>query len=217
MNDWMDEFISQCLASVPFGKYRRRAEKELRDHMAELRQSMTEAEVLQTMGDPEQLRDEYKTAWERTPLGRVCRTALGVIAVWCLIFLSMYLAAFFMTVFFPFSGSLLSHGLASGIVLFLIPFSLGAVLLRACFRREHHRAWWVTLVLLISWASFNWFWIRIMIGFAELDQYYEQADWIPLLLTRYPWLTPYLWSSFAGCLLLGALFGTRQEGRQELA
>lgn len=68
MNKWMDEFISQCLRDVPPGKYRTRAEKELRDHML---QFLSREEALQVMGDPEQLQREYKAAWARSLPGRL--------------------------------------------------------------------------------------------------------------------------------------------------
>ena len=37
--NWTEEFISQVLADIPAGRYRKRTEKELRDHMETLRQS----------------------------------------------------------------------------------------------------------------------------------------------------------------------------------
>lgn len=66
MNKWMEDFISQCLTDVPPGKYRTRAEKELRDHMETQLQFLSKEEALQVMGDPERLQREYKAAWERS-------------------------------------------------------------------------------------------------------------------------------------------------------
>ena len=86
---WTEGFIERCLEDVPQGRYRRRAEAELRDHLECLRQSSTEAEALSLMGDPELLRKKYYAAWSRTfqaPMGW-----LGAIAGGCLLMGTLYL------------------------------------------------------------------------------------------------------------------------------
>lgn len=84
MNEWMETFISQCLADIPWGKYCQRTAKELRDHMETQYQALIGAgaspseargRVLAAMGDPERLREEYRAgyeaAWERSLPGRL--------------------------------------------------------------------------------------------------------------------------------------------------
>lgn len=82
--NWMDNFIENTLEKVPEGRYRKRAEAELRDHLETQCRALTEAglppeevqtETLRAMGEPEKLQGEYEAAWRRTLEGRM--NALG--------------------------------------------------------------------------------------------------------------------------------------------
>lgn len=214
-----EEFINQCLKDVPQGKYRRRTEKELRDHLECLRGGSTEAEVLRLMGDPERLRKEFYIAWKQTPLCRANWIISGGFVIWGLICLSMALLVCVsdLSACLNMPESLISTELTVVIISFAVPFPLGALFLRTCFREERHRVWWVTLGLLPAWASFHWFLVTMTIAFEEIDQYWEQALWLSELQRRFPWLMAYLWLSFFGCLVLGWLFGRKTERRRELA
>lgn len=76
--NWMEEFISRCLAGVPEGKYRARTEKELGDHLLSLRHDLEEAGypteearalAVERMGDPAELARSYLREWRRRSLG----------------------------------------------------------------------------------------------------------------------------------------------------
>lgn len=232
--NWMEEFIRLVLADVPAGRYRERAEKELRDHMEALRQSRSEEEVLSLMGDPERLRGEYKAAWNRTLQARVGR--LGTIAGGCLLMGTVYICtAVFLSVLgfttdaisirptvlgrtFPMYGDTVALTIF-GSSLFLLPFSLGALYLRARFRDARRPAVWVTLGLLAAWAGEK----AAIISLSALI--YEMPLGLDLLrrISRGgdvtgPWFTPaYIALTFLGCLILGQLFGQKTERRHELA
>lgn len=232
--NWMGEFISQVLVDVPAGRYRERAEKELRDHMEALRQSCSEEEVLSLMGDPERLRGEYKAAWSRTLQVRAGR--LGTVAGGCLLMGTVYICtAVFLSVLgfttdaistrptvlgrtFPMYGDTVALTIF-GSSLFLLPFSLGALYLRARFRDAHRPAVWVTLGLLAAWAGEK----AVIISLSALI--YEMPLGLDLLrrISRGgdvtgPWFTPaYIALTFLGCLILGQLFGRKTERRHGLA
>lgn len=227
--NWMEEFISQVLVDVPAGRYRERTEKELRDHMEALRQSCSEEEVLSLMGDPERLRSEYKAAWNRTLQARAGR--LGTIAGGCLLMGTLYLltAVILSTLGFTYdSVAAYPHTLTGrnfpilgggpalaifGSALFLVPFPLGALYLRARFRDARRPAMWVTLGLLAAWAGEK----AVIIGLSALI--YEMPLGLDLLrrISRGgdvtgPWFTPaYIALTFLGCLILGQLFGQKTE------
>lgn len=241
--NWMEEFIGQCLTEVPPGKYRTRTEKELRDHLECQRRALAEAgrteaearaEALAVMGDPDRLRGEYRAAWNRTLQARAGR--LGVIAGGCLLMGALYICtAVFLSVLgfttdaistgptvlgrtFPMYGDTAALAIF-GSSLFLLPFSLGALYLRARFRDARRPAVWVTLGLLAAWAGEK----AVIIGLSALI--YEMPPG-PDLLHRIarggdvtgPWFTPaYIALTFLGCLVLGQLFGRKAERRHELA
>lgn len=82
--NWMENFIEQCLAEVPPGKYRTRTEKELEDHLEALRLDLeaagrvpeeARAAALAQMGDPAELARRYVREWRRRSLG--LRTLAG--------------------------------------------------------------------------------------------------------------------------------------------
>lgn len=233
--NWMEEFIRLVLADVPAGRYRERTGKELRDHMEALRQSCSEEEVLSLMGDPERLRGEYKAAWSRTLQARAGR--LGTVAGGCLLMGTLYvLTAIFLSLLgftsdavylephtltgrnFPIQGSPLALAIF-GSALFLVPFPLGALYLRICFRKERRPVVWVTLGLLTAWAGEK----AAIISLSALI--YEMPLGLDLLrrISRGgdvtgPWFTPaYIALTFLGCLILGQLFGRKTERRHGLA
>lgn len=162
---WTENFISQCLAEVPEGKYRTRTEAELRDHL------------------------ECQRRTSPTVLGRT---------------FPMYGNPVALTIF--------------GSSLFLLPFSLGALYLRTCFRDAHRPAVWMTLGLLAAWAGEK----TAIIGISALV--YQMPLGLDLLhrISRGgdvtgPWFTPaYIVLTFLGCLILGQLFGRKAERRHEL-
>ena len=241
--NWMENFIEQCLAEVPPGKYRTRTEKELRDHLECRRRALAEAgrteaevqaEALAAMGDPDRLRGEYRSAWNRTPQARTGR--LGVIAGGCLLMGTLYICiAVFLSVLgfttdaistsptvlgrtFPMYGDTVALTIF-GSSLFLLPFSLGALYLRACFRDARRPAVWVTLGLLAAWAGEK----AAIISLSALI--YEMSPGLDLLhrISRggdmtAPWFTPtYIALTFLGCLILGQLFGRKSERRHKPA
>lgn len=241
--NWMEEFIGQCLAEVPPGKYRTRAGKELRDHLECRRRALAEAgrteaearaEALAAMGDPNRLRGEYRAAWTRTFQARAGR--LAVIAGGCLLMGLLYICtAVFLSVLgfttdsistrptvlgrtFPMYGDTVAFTIF-GSSLFLLPFSLGALYLRARFRDARRPAVWVTLGLLAAWAGEK----ATIISLSALI--YEMPLGLDLLhrISRGgdvtgPWFTPaYITLTFLGCLILGQLFGRKTERRHKPA
>jgi len=242
--NWAEEFISRCLAGVPEGKYRTRAGKELRDHLECQYRALTETgrtedeartEALAAMGDPDRLRNEYRTAWSRTLQARTGR--LGVIAGGCLLMGTLYLltAVILSTLGFTYdSVAACPHTLTGrnfpilgggpaltifGSALFLVPFPLGALYLRARFRDARSPVVWVTLGLLAAWAGEK-------AAIISLSALIYGMPLGPDLLRRIsyggdvtgPWFTPaYIVLTFLGCLVLGQLFGRNREKRHTLA
>lgn len=160
--NWMDDFIENTLEKVPEGRYRKRAEEELRDHLETQCRTLTEAgrtaeeaqtEALRVMGEPRKLQVEYEAAWRRTLEGRLngLGQRLGVIAAGCLLMgaLYIYTAMFLSLLGFTYDGvsphpqtltgrnfPILGDGPALtifGASLFLIPFPLGALFLKFRF------------------------------------------------------------------------------------
>lgn len=245
MNEWMETFISQCLTDVPRGKYRARTEKELRDHMETQYQVLTGAgasppearsRILDTIGDPERLREEYKAAWRRTLQARTAGVSAHIPALFlgCILMGTLYIltAAFLGSMGFTYDAEapgwtgrcfpLLAEGPNAtifGALIFLIPFTLGALYLRRCFRNEDRPADGVTLGLLAAWAGEKTAIILISLlaygpplNLELLVRIYHGGD------TTAPWFTPdYQLLTFAGCLVLGQLFGQKMERRRELA
>lgn len=236
--NWMDDFISRCLAEVPPGKYRTRAEKELRDHMETQRQCFTEAEILQAMGDPAKLCREYKAAWERSLQARLEQTARwGTVVVGgCLIMGCLYILTALMLGWIGFTMDaeslephtltgrnfpILGGGLAPWIfygTLFLVPYTLGALWLRFCFRKERRPAVGITLGLFAAWAGEKGIYILLSaliygmpLGPELLARMARGGD------TTAPWFDINMVLTFFGCLLLGQLFGQKVERRRELA
>lgn len=232
--NWMDDFIENTLEKVPEGRYHKRAEAELRDHLETQCRTLTEAgraaeeaqtEALRLMGEPEKLQGEYEAAWRSTLEGRLngLGQRLGVIARGCFlmgalyIFTSMLLGMAGFTydawipgrVCFPILSGNKLYVTVYSTVLFLFPFTLGAWFLRFCFRRERHPVGLVTAGLLAAWIGERAAIILISaliyqmpLGLDLLTRIYHGGD------TTAPWFSPVNYVlTFAGCLLLGQLFG----------
>lgn len=244
MNDWMETFISQCLTDVPPGKYRARTEKELRDHMETQYQVLTGAgasppearsRILDTIGDPERLREEYAAAWARTFQGRwalrpnLAAPFFGV----CLLTAHLYLLTFYALFKIGFDRSTgplcLVYPIPNLIfclAMFLVPTTLGALFLRRCFREDPRPAPWITMGLLTAWTGEK-VCMFLLAVFFQYGNRHDRPFTLPAILARTRWCPGeciYLWqpivyvlASFAGCLVLGQLFGRKTERRRELA
>jgi len=237
MNDWMTNLISWCLADIPRGKYRDRTEKELRDHMETLYLSLTEGgmdpdqaqgEALRAMGDPKQLRDEYEAAWQRTFLARTGKAVsnLSHICLGCVLMGVLYIMTFILLALVGFtydaersvgfSFPILAGGanlFVFSCVLFLVPFTLGALYLRLCFRNEARPGEGITLGLLVAWAGEK-------ASIILLSALIYGMPLCPELLIRIyhggdttaPWMNPaYVALTFIMCLALGQIFGRSTE------
>lgn len=218
--NWMDNFLIESLEKVPNGRYRKRAEAELRDHLETQCRTLTEAgraaeeaqtEALRLMGEPEKLQGEYEAAWRSTLEGRLngLGQRLGVIAAGCLLMgaLYIYTAMFLSLLGFTYDGvsphpqtltgrnfPILGDGPALtifGASLFLIPFPLGALFLKFRFQRERRPTSLVTAGLLAAWAGEK----AVIIGLSALI--YQMPLGLDLLhrISRGgdvtgPWFTP---------------------------
>lgn len=242
--NWTDAFIENTLKNVPVGRYRRRAEAELRDHLETEYRALTEAgrtpeeaqtETLRVMGEPEKLRLEYEAAWRRTLPARL--EALGrrlcVIAAGCFLMGALYIFTFMLLgmvgftydaeepgrICFPILSGNKIYVIVFSTVLFLIPFALGAGFLHLCFRRERRPAGLVTAGLLAAWIGERAAIILISasvyqmpFGLALLTRIYHGGD------TTAPWFSPVNYVlTFAGCLLLGQMFGRRGGKKPQTA
>lgn len=239
--DWKEGFIGRVLAAVPAGSWRGRMEAELRDHLDSQCRALAEAgrtqdearaEALRLMGEPEKLRLEYEAAWRRSPAGRARRAAsvLGGAAAGCVVMGALYIFAFVLLgmvgftydtwlpdrVCFPILSENRIYVTVFSTVLFLLPFTLGAWLLRFCFRRERRPVGLVTAGLLAAWAGEK----AAIIGLSMLIY---QMPLGPDLLTRIydggdttaPWFSPvYILLTLVGCILLGQLFGRMDVGEK---
>ncbi len=94
--NWQQQWIDEVLSEIPGGRYRRRVEAELRDHLETQCLALMEAgrtedearsEALRLMGAPEALQREYAAAWRRSwparreELGRRLRAWAGGLGV----------------------------------------------------------------------------------------------------------------------------------------
>lgn len=104
--NWMDDFIENTLEKVPEGRYRKRAEAELRDHLTTQYRTLTEAgrteaeaqaETLRVMGEPEKLQEEYEAAWKRNLPARLetLGRRIGSWAMGCALMGSVHFLVYF--------------------------------------------------------------------------------------------------------------------------
>lgn len=72
--NWMEDFLTRCLAGVPEGRYRTRTGQELRDHLASLCRDLersghtpeaAQALAIARMGDPAELSRHCRQEWRR--------------------------------------------------------------------------------------------------------------------------------------------------------
>lgn len=237
--DWIEKFISEILREVPNGSYRTRAEKELRDHMETQYRVLTEGgrtaeeaqeEVLRVMGEPEKLQKEYEAAWRRTseeladllPFIPVGCVVMGILYIFTYILLGMagftYDAVYPDRVCLPLLSGNKLYVTVFSTVLFLIPFTLGALFLRFCFRRERRPVGLVTAGLLAAWAGER---MAVILLSAMI---YDMPLGLDLLTRIYcggdvtaPWFSPANYVlTFLGCLLLGQLFGRMPTGKNKI-
>ena len=243
---WTDAFINDTLKHVPMGRYRRRAEAELRDHLeTEYRALMeagrtedeAQAETLCVMGEPEKLKEEYEAAWKRRPEA-VAWAGLGWLGA--VIVGGMLLYAAFGITFTPLSipmnldEKLLRNGafqFLAGNLTFWVPFAAVAAFLRLCLRNYRYRGALISAGLLILWTLGTAFLVIFVLAAGEYDQYgLLPPTWPERLALFYedmqrrslaPWTTPgYHLMNLAGCGFLGWLFGRqrkRAKERKELA
>lgn len=232
--DWKQIWIDEVLNEVPAGRYRKRAEAELRDHLetqcrafmdAGRTEDEAQSEALCVMGKPEKLKEEYKTAWRRSPAGLLDLAAYagpGII-VGCVMMGILYIFTFILlgALGFTYDATIpgrVCYPILSGnkiyvtvfsTVLFLIPFTLGAGFLRFYFRKERRPAGLVTAGLLTAWLGEKAAIISISaliygmpFGLDLLTRIYHGGD------TTAPWFSPVNYVlTFLGCILLGQFFG----------
>lgn len=230
MKPWMKPFVAQCVASITDPAYRRRLEGELTDHLEELAATLEQSglthdaareRALEEMGDPEKLREAYRQAW--ISHSQSLRSILQTMAAgWCwmaggyiLVVFLLGLAGFgYDSGAYPIQGHPGRLLMYAG-VLFLIPFSAGALRISRGFPLCRHSGKLVTVGLLAGWL-------------AEKMAVMVLSSWIygiPLwsaseLLARIhgggdptaPWFTPtYILGTLVGCLLLGSAFGQKNS------
>ena len=242
MNDWINQFVSQCLADVPPGQYRTRAEKELRDHMESQQQALVESgteprwaeeAVKNTMGDPEKLRAEYEAAWEQSLQARLGRMRKCV-STWGKGFAVMLGVHYLIALSIESSQEIASwlSGNFQGLWVRLIQdasrtlngvpfwrhlFPLALALTAGAFylnRRFHTSRRPAGLIS----AGLFFYWAYIAAGrawFRALDNHHRPF-WEAVGRHFYYNAGHYCFT-FLLCILLGVLFGQKREKRRELA
>lgn len=236
MKPWMEEFIRQCLVKIPDLLYQKRLTTELSDHLASLCEDLEaegmpagQAQVLALvrMGNSEELSRQLYDRWCRHI--RSPRYVLSQLTLTCclmgLTFLLVYLtlgAAGLTHDAAPglsMAGNLLLTG-AVGVLLFLLPFSLGAFWLTRRFQGHTSPRRMVLLGLLLAWLGQ----LSLLLLLGTL------LYGIPLhkpasLLARIsgagdpiaPWFTPgYLLLTLAGCGLFSLLASPLFERNQKV-
>lgn len=225
MNTWMKEFISQCLTCVPSSAYRRRLEQELEDHLSALAcflekeglsSSQAQASALEHMGDPRSLSAAYLDQWRRhicTPryvlkqLGAGC-LVMGLAYLGILLTLGLTGITYDAAPGLSLAGSpLLTAGM--GCLLFLLPFSLGAVSLKQRFRGHPRPGVMILAGLLLAWLGEK----LAICSLSALIYGIPLWELGPLLKRiggsgdpTAPWFTPaYLLLTLVGCLPLALL------------
>lgn len=235
MKPWMEDFIHLCLAKIPDLLYRKRLTAELSDHLASLSEDLeaeglpagqAQALALERMGSPEELSRQLYGRWRqhiRSPRYVFSQLALTC----CIIGLSVLLVYLILGAAglthdaapgLSMAGNPLLTG-AVGVLLFLLPFSLGAFWLTRRFQGHTSPRRLVLLGLLLAWLG--QLCLLLLLGALLYGiPLYEPAS----LLARIsgggdpiaPWFTPgYLLLTLAGCgflsLLAPPLFQRNQE------
>lgn len=235
--DWIKQWTKETLADVPEGRYRRRMEKELRDHLETQYRALTEAgrtedeaqaEALRVMGEPETLRGEYQAAWRRRPEA-VVRAGLGWLGA--VIVGGMLLYAAFGVTLTPLSvlaefigGWDFASGVyqfLSGTLAFWVPFTAVAAFLRLCLRNYRYRGVLISAGLLAIWMLGT---VCLVLSNFLVKEHYQYhplpPGWPDRLALFYrdmqhsnaPWITPgYHLMNIGSCVFLGWLFGRRDR------
>lgn len=232
--NWKQQWIDEVLEKIPAGSYRRRMEAELRDHLetqcrALMESGRTEsearAEALRAMGEPDKLQEEYRAAWRRSLPGRLAELGhrLKVWAAGCVVMGTLYIFTFMLLsivgftydailpdrVYFPILSGNKIYVTVFSTVLFLLPFTLGALFLRFFFRKESRPVGLVTVGLLAAWAgekaaiiSISALIYHMPLGLDLLTRIYHGGD------TTAPWFSPANYVlTFLGCIFLGLTIG----------
>lgn len=230
--NWMDNFLIESLEKVPNGRYRRRAEAELRDHLETQYRALTEAgrtpeeaqkETLCLMGEPEKLQEEYKAAWRRSFPERMAALGrcLGTLIVGMVV---MFFVCYAVCCVRNWINDQLSEDLrnthwywvwyAFPLVISLVA---GAFYMGRRSRTTRHPAALVSMGLCIHWANI----VAIHGLFYVADHHHRPVgDAVLRFLFYHGWY--YLCTLLLGllCGLLGvevARRNTRAERRKELA
>lgn len=235
MRDWKEAWIARCVHSVPDSAYRRRLTEELGDHLESLAEELEETGLspcqaqdtaLARAGDPEALAHCFRTQWLRHV--RSPRYVLFQLGTGCLIIALSYLAVFLALgmagVTYDASPGLSmtnSPRLTAGVggLLFLLPFSLGAVYLTRRFQGHTHPSLSVLGGLLLAWLG-----EKAALYFLSALLYQMPLGQPGPLLTRMagggdptaPWFTPaYILLTLCGCGLLGSLVPALARARAQ--
>ena len=235
MKPWMEEFIHQCLVKIPDLPYRRRLAGELSDHLASLSEDLeaeglpagqAQALALQRMGSPEELSRQFYSRWRQHV--RSPRYVLSQLALTCCIIglsvLLVYLTLGAAGLTYDAAPGLSMAGnplltSAVGVLLFLLPFSLGAFWLTRRFQGHTFPRRMVLLGLLLAWMGQLYF-LLLLGALLYGIPLYEPAS----LLARIsgsgdpiaPWFTPgYLLLTLAGCGFLSLLAPPLLQRNQE--
>lgn len=228
--NWKQQWIDGVLEDVPSGSYRRRLENELNDHLetrlhALMGSGRTEAEAqaeaLEAMGAPDQLREEYRAAWRRSWPGRreALRRQLWTWVCGCAVMLGAHcLISYVMGTMWRMAISLpgdshepwirLIRGtigdLNNSWLRLFLPLTLaliaGAYYLGRKFRASRCPAALISVGLFVHWtfiAAFEIWW-------EALDDHRTFWEELKVYL---PYNAVYYFSTFALCILLGVVFG----------
>ena len=235
MKPWTEEFIRLCLSKIPDLPYRRRLAGELADHLASLSADLeaggltagqAQALALERMGDPEALSRQLYSRWRqhvRSPRYVLRQLALAC----CIIGLSVLLIGLTLgaaglthdaTPGLPMEDNPVLTG-AVGVLLFLLPFSLGAFWLTRRFQGHTSPRRLVLLGLLLAWLG--QLCLLLLIGSLLYNIPLYQP--IPLLARISgggdpiaPWFTPgHLLLTLVGCGLLSLLAPPLFQRNQE--
>lgn len=227
---WTDAFINDTLKHVPMGRYRRRAEAELRDHLETEYRALMEAgrtedeartETLRVMGKPEKLKEEYEEAWRQSipaqleELGRRVGAWVGGCFVMAL---THFLAFLFLFLLRQAAARLPSVSLNPQIKMIqdavenlnsifftffplLLALIAGAFYLRYKFQASRHPVWPITACLSCHWASVT---VRHVWVYTLFEPHLPLEE----AATHYFGLNfGYYSFTFLLCVLLGVVFG----------
>lgn len=228
--NWKQRWIDQVLAEIPGGRYRRRMETELCDHLetycsalmeAGKTESEARAETLRMMGEPDKLREEYSEAWRQILPGRLAVLAhqLKSWAGGCAVMLGVQTLASYMQVFIErvapslprdsqepwvrlIQGASKYLQSSSRWVFLPLVFALmaGAFFLGRRFRASRRPGWQLSVGLSLHWS----FIASLDIWLEALDDhitFWEELKHLSIYDTKYYSLSLVL------CVLLGVVFG----------